>query len=70
MKVRGGHHERIGLQGAGEKGEKGRCRCYVRTCPSNTRNGIEHNQTKREGAREILFVLSSVFIKHEETYAH
>lgn len=67
FKVRGGHRERTGLWGFGEKGEKGMCSYCVRTGPSDNSNGMEHNQTKREGAKGILLVLSSVFIKDEKT---
>lgn len=31
--------------------------------PSEARNEMEHNQAEREGAKGILFVLSSVLIK-------
>lgn len=66
LKVRGGHREGTGLRGL-ERKRRGMCRYCVRTGPSNKSKEMEHDQTKRETAKGILLILSSVFIKDEKT---
>lgn len=55
--------------GLERKGRRGGAGTVLRTGPSNNSNGMEHNQTKTEGAKVILLVMSFVFIKNEKTCA-